>query len=64
VLDAWRSRDALLGVAVHWRDGGGTGAGIDSAGRLLVALADGRQQALDAGEVHLVGGDGAPPVEP
>jgi BirA family biotin operon repressor/biotin-[acetyl-CoA-carboxylase] ligase len=64
VLDAWRSRDALLGSAVHWRDGSGTGAGIDCAGRLLVALADGRQQSLDAGEVHLVGSGGAPPVEP
>ena len=64
VLDAWRSRDALLGVAVRWREGVGTGAGIDAGGRLLVALADGREQALDAGEVHLVGVDGAPPVDP
>ena len=64
VLDAWRARDALLGAAVHWRDGSGMGAGIDAGGRLLVALADGREQALDAGEVHLVGVDGAPPVGP
>jgi BirA family biotin operon repressor/biotin-[acetyl-CoA-carboxylase] ligase len=64
VLDAWRSRDALLGAAVHWREGSGTGAGIDAGGRLLVALADGREQALDAGEVHLVGVDGASPVGP
>jgi len=62
VLDAWRSRDALLGAAVHWREGSGTGAGIDAGGRLIVALADGREQALDAGEVHLVGADGASPV--
>ena len=63
VLDAWRARDALLGAAVHWRDGSGTGAGIDPAGRLLVSLADGREQALDAGEVHLVGVDDDPPVD-
>jgi BirA family biotin operon repressor/biotin-[acetyl-CoA-carboxylase] ligase len=62
VLGAWRGRDALLGAAVQWRDGAGTGAGIDAGGRLLVALPDGRERALDAGEVHLVGGDGAPPV--
>lgn len=53
VLDAWRSRDALLGAPISWRDGSGTGAGIDERGRLLVALPEGGQQALDAGEVHL-----------
>ncbi len=64
VLEAWRARDALAGAAVSWRGGSGTGAGIDPSGRLLVALADGHEQALDAGEVHLVGLDGAPPVGP
>jgi BirA family biotin operon repressor/biotin-[acetyl-CoA-carboxylase] ligase len=54
VLGAWRERDALLGVALRWREGSGTGAGIDESGRLLVTRADGREQALDAGEVHLV----------
>jgi BirA family biotin operon repressor/biotin-[acetyl-CoA-carboxylase] ligase len=53
VLQAWRARDALLGVAVDWRDGGGMGAGIDDNGRLLVRLADGSMQKLDAGEIHL-----------
>ncbi len=53
VLAAWRERDALLGVELEWREGAGTGAGIDDRGRLLVRLADGREQALDAGEVHL-----------
>jgi len=53
VLDGWRARDALLGVAVDWRDGGGIGAGIDDSGRLVVKLADGTRQALDAGEVRL-----------
>jgi biotin-(acetyl-CoA carboxylase) ligase len=38
---------------MSWRDGAGTGAGIDEDGRLLVAVDDGRQVALDAGEVHL-----------
>ena len=64
VLDAWRARDALLGAAVRWRDGSGIGAGIDAGGRLLVALADGREQALDAGEVHLDAVGGAPPGGP
>jgi BirA family transcriptional regulator, biotin operon repressor / biotin---[acetyl-CoA-carboxylase] ligase len=52
-LEAWRARDALLGVAVDWRDGGGVGAGIDDDGRLLVRLANSSLQALDAGEVQL-----------
>jgi BirA family transcriptional regulator, biotin operon repressor / biotin---[acetyl-CoA-carboxylase] ligase len=52
-LAAWRSRDALLGREVRWRERSGTGAGIDDHGRLLVSLADGRELALDAGEVHL-----------
>ena len=53
VTAAWRARDALLGAAVGWREGSGTGAGIDAGGRLLVSLTDGREVALDAGEVHL-----------
>ncbi len=53
VLDAWRSRDALLGAAVHWREGSGTAAGIDDGGRLIVTLPDGGRCTLDAGEVHL-----------
>lgn len=53
VLLAVRARDALLGRDVRWDAGSGTGAGIDDAGRLLVALPDGSSVALDAGEVHL-----------
>jgi BirA family biotin operon repressor/biotin-[acetyl-CoA-carboxylase] ligase len=53
VLDAVRNRDALRGRPVRWERGSGTGAGIDDSGRLLVALVDGSQVALDAGEVHL-----------
>jgi BirA family biotin operon repressor/biotin-[acetyl-CoA-carboxylase] ligase len=52
-LEAWRARDALLGVAVDWRGGGGVGAGIDDRGHLLVRLADGSMHTLDAGEVRL-----------
>jgi BirA family biotin operon repressor/biotin-[acetyl-CoA-carboxylase] ligase len=52
-LEAWRARDALLGRPVVWAKGSGTGAGIDGTGRLVVALDDGGQVALDAGEVHL-----------
>jgi BirA family biotin operon repressor/biotin-[acetyl-CoA-carboxylase] ligase len=54
VLAAWRERDALLGEAVDWRDGGGVGAGIDERGHLIVKLADGSLQTLDAGEVRLL----------
>jgi BirA family biotin operon repressor/biotin-[acetyl-CoA-carboxylase] ligase len=53
-LTAWRARDALRGRAVAWSAGSGTADGIDGAGRLIVALADGGQTTLDAGEVHLL----------
>jgi BirA family biotin operon repressor/biotin-[acetyl-CoA-carboxylase] ligase len=53
VLDAVRALDALRGEPVHWEGGSGTGAGIDHAGRLLVAVSGGASVALDAGEVHL-----------
>lgn len=53
LLDAWRARDALLGQPVEWGLGAGIAAGIDDAGRLLVARSDGSVTALDAGEVHL-----------
>jgi BirA family biotin operon repressor/biotin-[acetyl-CoA-carboxylase] ligase len=52
VLAAVRARDALRDQPVRWTGGNGTGAGIDDAGRLLVATAEG-VVALDAGEVHL-----------
>jgi BirA family biotin operon repressor/biotin-[acetyl-CoA-carboxylase] ligase len=55
-LAALRERDALLGAAVRWAGGEGTGAGIDDAGRLLVRDAGGAELVLDAGEVHLLGG--------
>jgi BirA family transcriptional regulator, biotin operon repressor / biotin---[acetyl-CoA-carboxylase] ligase len=53
VLGAWRSRDALLGETVRWKDGSGEGAGIDEGGALLVDTDSGRV-ALQAGEVHLL----------
>jgi BirA family transcriptional regulator, biotin operon repressor / biotin---[acetyl-CoA-carboxylase] ligase len=62
LLDAWRARDALRGRQISWSRGGGPAQGlqgsglaqgIDSEGRLVVELADGRRTALDAGEVHL-----------
>lgn len=53
VLEAWRSRDALLGREVRWADGAGTAAGIDGDGALLVDTTEGRA-ALGAGEVHLL----------
>jgi BirA family biotin operon repressor/biotin-[acetyl-CoA-carboxylase] ligase len=53
VLEAWRARDALLGVGVEWRDGGGVGAGIDDDGHLLVRLSQGGMHTIRAGEVRL-----------
>jgi len=55
VLEAVRSRDALLGQEVRWAGGAGVGAGIDVSGRLVV-MTDAGAVALDAGEVHLSGG--------
>jgi BirA family transcriptional regulator, biotin operon repressor / biotin---[acetyl-CoA-carboxylase] ligase len=52
-LAALRERDALLGRTVSWTGGEGTGAGIDERGCLRVRLADGRETAVDAGEVRL-----------
>ena len=56
VVAALQDRDALAGQPVTWADGAGTGAGVDAQGRLRVRLADGREVALDAGEVHLGAG--------
>jgi BirA family transcriptional regulator, biotin operon repressor / biotin---[acetyl-CoA-carboxylase] ligase len=52
-LAEWRRRDVLLGREVTWGEGSGRAEGIDDAGGLLVALADGRRVTLAAGEVHL-----------
>jgi BirA family transcriptional regulator, biotin operon repressor / biotin---[acetyl-CoA-carboxylase] ligase len=52
-LTALRERDALLGHAVRWDGGEGTGAGIADDGTLLVRTADGALRSLAAGEVHL-----------
>ena len=54
-LAALRERDALLDRPLSWAGGAGTGAGIDERGCLRVRLADGRETAVDAGEVHLRG---------
>jgi BirA family transcriptional regulator, biotin operon repressor / biotin---[acetyl-CoA-carboxylase] ligase len=54
-LAALRARDALRDRPIRWSGGEGTGAGIDDSGALLVRRADGRIDALEAGEVHLGG---------
>jgi BirA family transcriptional regulator, biotin operon repressor / biotin---[acetyl-CoA-carboxylase] ligase len=54
-LAALRARDALRDRPLRWSGGEGTGAGIDDTGALLVRRADGRIDALEAGEVHLGG---------
>jgi BirA family transcriptional regulator, biotin operon repressor / biotin---[acetyl-CoA-carboxylase] ligase len=53
VLESVRTRDALLDQTVSWANGVGIAAGIDASGRLIVSLADGSEERLDAGEVHL-----------
>jgi BirA family transcriptional regulator, biotin operon repressor / biotin---[acetyl-CoA-carboxylase] ligase len=53
LLDAYRARDALRGQEVRWAAGAGKAVGVDTSGRLVVELADGRQTSLSAGEVHL-----------
>lgn len=60
VLADVRTRDALLGQTVTWANGTGTASGIDERGRLVVRLANGSEDRLDAGEVHL-GSAGTPP---
>jgi BirA family transcriptional regulator, biotin operon repressor / biotin---[acetyl-CoA-carboxylase] ligase len=59
-LQAWRARDALHGREIAWGAAGageqterGRAAGIDEAGRLIVALADGGRTTIGAGEIHL-----------
>jgi BirA family biotin operon repressor/biotin-[acetyl-CoA-carboxylase] ligase len=52
-LESWRARDALCGRDLTWAGGEGRAEGVDGAGRLIVALADGGRATLDAGEVHL-----------
>ena len=53
ILAAWRDRDARAGRELSWSGGRGVGSGVDAQGRLLVQT-DGREQALEAGEVHLL----------
>jgi len=53
ILAAWRSRDALRGREISWRNGSGLADGIDDSGDLLVLGAGGERFVLGAGEVHL-----------
>jgi BirA family biotin operon repressor/biotin-[acetyl-CoA-carboxylase] ligase len=53
VVAAWQKRDALLGREISWEGGAGTANGIDQEGNLRVALEDGGEATLGAGEVHL-----------
>jgi len=53
VVAAVRARDALAGREVRYGDVTGRARGIDDHGRLLVLRADGGEELLDAGEVHL-----------
>lgn len=52
-LEAYRARDTLREREITWVGGRGRAQGIDAAGRLVVALEQGGETALEAGEVHL-----------
>ena len=52
-LETYRARDVLREREIAWAGGRGRARGIDAAGRLLVALEQGGETALEAGEVHL-----------
>lgn len=55
-----RDLDALCGQTIRWTGGQGRADGIDDDGRLLVITSEG-PRALEAGEVHLLGGADAFP---
>lgn len=52
-MDAYRQRDVLAGQEIAWSGGHGTAIGIADDGRLRVKQANGDEELLDAGEVHL-----------
>jgi BirA family biotin operon repressor/biotin-[acetyl-CoA-carboxylase] ligase len=56
ILAGFAARDALRGQIVDWGRGRGRAQGVDEQGRLRVLTESGREDALSAGEVHLVGG--------
>lgn len=53
LIAAWQKRDALLGREISWDGGAGVANGIDNEGNLRVRLADGGEESIGAGEVHL-----------
>jgi BirA family biotin operon repressor/biotin-[acetyl-CoA-carboxylase] ligase len=54
VLAALRARDALAGRQIGWGGGHGVALGITAGGGLRVRSGAGREQLLEAGEVHLL----------
>lgn len=56
VLEAFRSRDLLLGRELTWDGGGGRAAGIDERGHLLVETEEEGTISLGAGEVSISAG--------
>jgi BirA family biotin operon repressor/biotin-[acetyl-CoA-carboxylase] ligase len=55
IVAGFGDRDVLRGQIVDWGEGRGRAVGIDADGQLMVATDDGRELALSAGEVHLIG---------
>jgi BirA family biotin operon repressor/biotin-[acetyl-CoA-carboxylase] ligase len=54
ILAGFGDRDALRGQIVDWGQGRGRAHGVDADGRLLIRTEDDREDALSAGEVHLI----------
>jgi BirA family transcriptional regulator, biotin operon repressor / biotin---[acetyl-CoA-carboxylase] ligase len=52
-LAAWGERDVLRGREISWEGGRGRAEGVDGLGRLVVALSEGGQTTLKAGEVRV-----------
>lgn len=55
IVTGFNDRDVLRGQIVDWGEGRGQALGVDAHGHLVVRTGDGREQALSAGEVHLIG---------
>jgi BirA family transcriptional regulator, biotin operon repressor / biotin---[acetyl-CoA-carboxylase] ligase len=54
IVAGFGDRDVLRGQIVDWGEGRGRALGVDARGQLRVGTDDGREQALSAGEVHLI----------
>jgi len=54
IVAEFRTRDALLGTEVRWRDGVGRAAGVSPTGALLIETTAGARVEIDAGDISRV----------